>query len=173
MKRLPLNQGLVEDRLLFIERSVQSLERFRSRSQAEFQSNPDNFRISYYDLYTALEACMDIGAHILSRIPGQKPKSYKDIPLLLAENKLMPEKFAADQLVKMAGYRNRMTHFYHRLETAEILEIIRAHLEDFGTFSRHIREILQDPARFGFPDIDRFADRHQETQNRKPKKKGL
>ncbi len=154
MKRLSLNKGLVEDRLLFIERSVQSLERFRSLSQAEFQSNPDNFRISYYDLYTALEACMDISAHILSRIPGQKPKSYKDIPPLLAENKLMPEEFAADELVKMAGYRNRMTHFYHRLDPAEILEIIKTHLDDFEQFSRYVREILQNPARFKFPETD-------------------
>jgi uncharacterized protein YutE (UPF0331/DUF86 family) len=155
MKKLPLNKGLLADRLLFIERSIQSLERFKSVTPTEFQANPDSFRIAYYDLYVALEACMDIGAHILSRIPGQKPKSYKDITLLLAENKLMPEKFAAEKLVPMAGYRNRMTHFYHRLEAAEILEIIKAHLGDFEEFSRHIREIVQDPVRFGFPETDR------------------
>lgn len=152
MKSLPLNKGLLEDRLLFIERSVQSLERFKPRTLAEFQTNPDNLRIAYYDLYTALEACMDIGTHILSRIPGQKPKSYKDIPLLLAENKLIPEKFAAEKLVAMAGYRNRMTHFYHRLEAAEILEIIKAHLGDFKEFSRHIRKIILNPGQFGFGD---------------------
>jgi uncharacterized protein YutE (UPF0331/DUF86 family) len=144
----------LEDRLLFIERSVQSLERFKSVIPAEFQANPDNFRIAYYDLYIALEACMDIGTHILSRIPGQKPKSYKDIPLLLAENKLMPEKFAAEKLVPMAGYRNRMTNFYHRLEAAEILEIIKAHLGDFEEFSRYIREIIKEPVRFGFPEMN-------------------
>ncbi len=154
MKRLPLNRGLVEDRLLFIERSVQSLERFPSVSEAEFKAVPDNFRIAYYDLYTALEACLDIGTHILSRIPGQKPKSYKDIPLLLAENKLVPEEFALNELVKMAGYRNRMTHFYHRLDSGELLEIIKTHLEDFRRFSRHVREILRDPARFGFPETN-------------------
>jgi uncharacterized protein YutE (UPF0331/DUF86 family) len=154
MKRLPLNKGLLEDRLLFIERSVQSLERFKSVTPAEFQANPDNFRIAYYDLYIALEACMDIGAHILSRIPGQKPKSYKDIPLLLAENKLTPEMFTAEKLVPMAGYRNRMTHFYHRLEAAEIFEIINVHSDDFEEFSRYIREIMQNPGRFGFPEIN-------------------
>jgi len=154
MKRLPLNKGLLEDRLLFIERSVQSLERFKSVTPAEFQANPDNFRIAYYDLYIALEACMDIGAHILSRIPGQKPKSYKDIPLLLAENKLMPEMFTAEKLVPMAGYRNRMTHFYHRLEAVEILDIIDVHLDDFEEFSRYIRMIMQEPVRFGFPEMN-------------------
>ena len=102
----------------------------------------------------AREACLDIGVHILSRIPGQKPKSYKDIPLLLAENKMMPEKFVGEKLVSMAGYRNRMTHFYHRLEAAEILEIIKVHSDDFEEFSRHVREILQNPGRFGFPEMN-------------------
>jgi uncharacterized protein YutE (UPF0331/DUF86 family) len=155
MKKLPLNKGLLEDRLLFIERSVRSLERFKSITPAEFRANPDNFRIAYYDLYVALEACMDIGAHILSRIPGQKPKSYKDIPMLLSENKLVPEKFATEKLIPMAGYRNRMTHFYHRLEAGEILEIIKTSLGDFEEFSRYIKEIIQDPARFGFPKVNR------------------
>jgi uncharacterized protein YutE (UPF0331/DUF86 family) len=97
---------------------------------------------------------MDIGTHILSRIPGQKPKSYKDIPLLLAENKLIAEKFAAEKLVAMAGYRNRMTHFYHRLEAAEIFEIIKGRVGDFEEFSRYIREIMQNPGRFGFPETN-------------------
>lgn len=151
MKKLPLNKSLIEDRLLFIERAIESLARFKSMSLDAFEQNYDNFRIAYYDLYTALEACLDIGAHILSRLPGKKPKSYKDIPLLLSEAGLVPREFAKDKLVPMAGYRNRMTHFYHRLEAAEILEIIKSHLSDFEEFSRHIQKILQNPKRFGFP----------------------
>src|SRR3972149_10456107 len=36
--------------------------------------------IAFYDLHRALEAVMDIGSHILSRIPGAKATTYKDIP---------------------------------------------------------------------------------------------
>lgn len=38
------------------------------------------------------------------------------------------------------------------LESDEVLEIIKVHLGDFEEFSRYIKEIIQDPARFGFSD---------------------
>lgn len=152
MKRLSLNKELIEERLIFIEQSLGSLERFSSQSLKDFQKDFDNFRIAYYDLYTALEAVLDIGSHILSRIPGNKPKSYKDIPQLLAKNKILPEKFTEEKLVQMAGYRNRMTHFYHRIESGEIYEIIKLHLDDFTEFTRFIKNILKNPKKIGFPD---------------------
>lgn len=38
------------------------------------------------------------------------------------------------------------------LESAEILEIIKGRLGDFEEFNRNIKETIQDPTRFGFPD---------------------
>lgn len=152
MRKLPLNKELIEERLKFIEQSLLSLERFTSQSLKEFEKNFDNFRIAYYDLYTALEAVLDISSHILSRIPGNKPRSYKDIPQLLARNKIVPEKFSEEKLVKMAGYRNRMTHFYHRIDSEEIHKIISLHLNDITEFTRFIKNILKNPKKYGFPD---------------------
>ena len=147
MKPLDLNRALVDDRLRFIERSIESLRRFRHLSLDEFNADPDFFRIAYYDLYTALEACLDIGAHILSRKPGVAPKTYRDIPLLLAGQKILPRRFAEERFAAMAGYRNRLSHFYHRLSPAEILEILKTGLDDFEVFGRHIRKILLPPDR--------------------------
>ena len=59
---------------------------------------------------------MDIGSHILSRTPGARPTSYKDIPRLLEKNKIIPADFATHSLTKMAGYRNRMVHFYGEIK---------------------------------------------------------
>jgi uncharacterized protein YutE (UPF0331/DUF86 family) len=152
MKKLPLNNELIEERLSFIEQSCISLDRFSSSLLKEFQNNYDNYRIAFYDLYKALESVLDIGAHILSRIPGTKAKSYKEIALLLAERKILPEKFAMEKLVKMAGYRNRMTHFYYRISPEKILKIIKIHLNDFTKFSTYIKKILINPKRYGFPE---------------------
>ncbi len=150
MKKLPLNRDLVEERLHFIESSCESLERFLDIPLEEFMSNYDNYRIAYYDLYTALEATLDIGAHLLSRLPGNKVQSYKDIALFLAEKKLLPRKFVEDKLVKMAGYRNRITHFYHRISSEEIYKIVKNHLNDFAEFSTYVKTILIEPEKYGF-----------------------
>lgn len=116
--RVPLNREVLQTRISYIEDSVRSLERFKEIPYEEFHSNSDNFRIAFYDLHRALEAAMDIGSHILSRIPGARPNSYKDIPRLLGKYKLIPSGFTDNALTRMAGYRNRMVHFY-----AEITEI--------------------------------------------------
>ena len=83
--KVPLNKEILRARISYIEDSLGSLERFKGISFEQFHANPDNFRIAYYDLHSALEAVldMDIGSHILSRIPGARPSSYKDIPRLL------------------------------------------------------------------------------------------
>lgn len=91
---------------------------------------------------------MDIGAHILSRIPGARPSSYKDIPRLLERHKILPPDFAANQLTKMAGYRNRMVHFYGEITEKEIYQIIQEELQDLHAFCTHIEGVLKNPSDF-------------------------
>ena len=146
--RVPLNKEVLQTRVSYIEDSLKSLERFKGISYEEFHSNSDHFRIAFYDLHRALEAIMDIGSHILSRIPGARPSSYKDIPRLLEKNKIIPSDFANHQLTKMAGYRNRMVHFYGEITEQEIYSIIQEELEDFYAFCGQIEEILRNPAKF-------------------------
>ena len=74
MHNVPLNRETLRARLSYIEDSIKSLGRFTGMSFDEFHSNPDNFRIAFYDLRRALEAAMDIGSHILSRIPERGPR---------------------------------------------------------------------------------------------------
>jgi uncharacterized protein YutE (UPF0331/DUF86 family) len=147
--KVPINKEVLRMRISYIEDSLRSLERFKGIPFKEFHSNPDNFRIAFYDLHRALEAIMDIGSHILSRIPGARPSSYKDIPRLLEKHKIIPDDFATTQLTKMAGYRNRMVHFYGEITEKEIHNIIQEELEDFYTFCSYTNEILRAPETFG------------------------
>lgn len=147
-RRVPINKDVLQARVSYIEDSRRSLERFRGISYEEFHSNPDHFRIAFYDLHRSLEAIMDIGSHILSRIPGARPSSYKDIPRLLEKHKIIPSDFANSQLTKMAGYRNRMVHFYGEITEKEIYNIIQEELQDLDTFCDYIDEVLRDPAKF-------------------------
>jgi len=144
VEKLPLNKELLEERLNTIEESYESLSRFKNQSLEQFKANSDNFRIAYYDLYTALESVLDIGAHILSRIPGRRPTSYKEIAYLLSEEKIVPGEFSEKKLIKMAGYRNRMVHFYHKITMEETYQIIQNHLDDFRKFSSYIKILLKN-----------------------------
>ena len=147
-RKVPLNREVLQARISYIEDSVRSLDRFKGITYNEFHANQDNFRIAFYDLHRALEAVMDIGTHILSRIPGARPTSYKDIPRLLEKNKIVPADFSTNALSKMAGYRNRMVHFYGEISEREVYSIIQEELEDFYIFLTHIKDVLKNPAGF-------------------------
>ncbi len=150
VRKIPINKEALQSRLSYIEDSLESLDRFKGISFEEFHSSRDNFRIVFYDLSRALEAAMDIGSHILSRIPGARAASYKDIARLLGRYKIVPQDFADNPLSKMAGYRNRMVHFYAEITEKELYEIIQNDLKDFETFARHINDLLKDPSKAGF-----------------------
>ncbi len=92
---------------------------------------------------------MDIGSHILSRIPGARPASFKDIPRLLEKYKMIPSDFANQSLARMAGYRNRMVHFYGEITERELYAIIQEELGDLYSFIGFIERVLKDPAKFG------------------------
>lgn len=62
--KIPINKEVLRTRISYIEDSLQSLGRFKGIQYEEFHSNPDHFRIAFYDLHRSLEAIMDIGSHI-------------------------------------------------------------------------------------------------------------
>ncbi len=51
--------------------------------------------------------------------------------------------FAKGNFCKMAGYRNRLTHFYLQVSPKEIYQIIKDNLEDFEVFMKHIKRLLK------------------------------
>lgn len=91
---------------------------------------------------------MDIGSHILSRIPGDRPVSYKDIPRLLGKNRIIPADFADGSLTKMAGYRNRMVRFYGEITEKEIYHLLQDELEGLYTFLKHLHKLIENPVTF-------------------------
>jgi len=85
----------------------------------------------------------------LSRIPGARATSYKEIPILLGKNKMVPLGFAENELLQMAGYRNRMVHFYSEITEKELYKIIQENLKDFEKFSGYINKLISNPKKYG------------------------
>ena len=107
------------------------------------------FKLSQFHLHRALEGVFHIGSHILSRIPGAQASGYKDVAVKLGEHKIVPKPFAEGPLKNMAGYRNRLVHFYAEITPDEIRKIITSHLADVEAFLKAAKEVLSNPERFG------------------------
>lgn len=48
----------------------------------------------------------------------------------------------------MAGYRNRMVHFYGEITEKEIYHIIQEELADLHTFCAYVEKILREPSEY-------------------------
>src|SRR4030043_2005700 len=151
MKQLPVNKQSVIAKLDEIQRCMGKLTQFTTMPLNEFRTG-ENFAIAEHSLRRSLEAVFEIGAYILSRLPGGKPSGYKDIARKLGENKVVSPEFATDKLIKMAGYRNRLIHFYHEITVDEMHYIIQNNLKDFDGYSNYIKDVLAHSEKYGFKE---------------------
>ncbi|MGB7297087.1 MAG: DUF86 domain-containing protein [Candidatus Aminicenantales bacterium] len=123
--------------LRFIESCLQELKPFSSMSEQEFFSDRRNppFVESY--LRRSLEATFDIGRHILAKTYGYRGIEYKAIAKELGAQRIITEELS-DVLYSMAGYRNRMVHFYREISAQELYVIIKENLKDLDRFVKEI-----------------------------------
>lgn len=130
-------------------RDMDKLRELGARNVDEFKKNEDIFALSQFYLRQALEGIFHIGEHILSRMNGGRATEYKEIARLLGERGVVPKDFADTKLKAMAGYRNRLTHFYADVTPEEIHAILSHDLEDFEEFLSSIKNLMNKPEAFG------------------------
>ncbi|PIP16836.1 MAG: hypothetical protein COX44_03210 [Candidatus Portnoybacteria bacterium CG23_combo_of_CG06-09_8_20_14_all_37_13] len=141
MKNLKVDTKIILTRINIIQESLGRLNILKTLTISQCTSK-DNFALAEHFLRYALEATFDICAHILSRIPGVEVGEYKKMALEMGKQKIVSIDFAKDKLEKMAGYRNRLTHFYFEIGPKEMYEIIQNNLGDFESFLKHIKKFL-------------------------------
>jgi uncharacterized protein YutE (UPF0331/DUF86 family) len=146
MKKIEIDKKIIEERIKLIELYVKRVKEMQSLTDGEF-ALPDNFAIAAYNLRSALEATFDICAHILSRIPGVRVGEYKQMAIEMGKQGIVPRNFAEKTLYQMAGYRNRLTHFYFEVTPKEMYRICQENLKDFEIFLKYIKRLLKNEKR--------------------------
>lgn len=150
MRKLPLKLQSIIPRIDGITKDVKKLRELGSLQEDELcDEGKDHFDVAKLRLREALEGVFNIGAHILSRMEGGRATEYKDIAKKLGELGIVEKGFAEGALRRMAGYRNRLTHFYAELTPKELHQIIQTDLGDFDVFLKAIKAVLEHPQKFG------------------------
>lgn len=119
-----------------------ALRELGSLSREVYLSDRRNPAASESFLRQSLEAVFDAGRHILAKGYGEKDVEYKTVARLLIDKGVVSSD-CGQQLIKMAGYRNRMVHLYHRVTPEELYEIIQNHLADLDLFVAEIQKFLE------------------------------
>jgi uncharacterized protein YutE (UPF0331/DUF86 family) len=129
MTRGKVNLNIVSQRAAWINEMIEALQELPIQNKKKFLASKHTVAAAESYLRRALEALFDIGRHILAKRFGSPITEYKEIALGLLERKILQKK-EADTLRQMAGYRNRMVHFYHEINPDELQEICVHHLDD-------------------------------------------
>lgn len=76
-----------------------------------------------------LEALFDVGRHILTKGYGLGVSEYKEIAMRLQTHGVLSVN-EATTVHLLAGYCNRLAHFYHEVSTEELDEVCFRQLGD-------------------------------------------
>jgi uncharacterized protein YutE (UPF0331/DUF86 family) len=123
------NQKVVVDRLEWVDRMVADIRSLPLSTYEEFTLDRRNVAAAESCLRRALEALMDLGRHLLAKVYATSVTEYKKIADELASRRIFTDQMAK-QLRILAGYRNRLVHFYHQVPPEELYQICSSQLDD-------------------------------------------
>ncbi len=72
---------------------------------------------------------LDLGCYILAKAFGEAVSEYKEIAEVLVKKGVL-NKEEGEKLRRIAGYRNRMVHFYQEISDQELYDICSQELKD-------------------------------------------
>jgi len=134
-----ITKRVVVDRLDWIEKMIEEIKLLPLNDYETFIRDKRNIWAAESCLRRGLEALMDLGRHVLAKGFGRGVTEYKEIATTLQEYGVLKDKESATIKV-LAGFRNRMVHFYHEVSDRELFEICSSQLSDITDVSRAIKK---------------------------------
>lgn len=117
-----LREKVIIERTDWVNKMLEGLRSLPLKSYEDFAKNPTHIAAAESYLRRALEGLLDLGRHTLAKGFGKAVAEYKLISTELEKNGVLASN-SAKTLGILAGYRNRMVHFYHEISSRELYEI--------------------------------------------------
>jgi uncharacterized protein YutE (UPF0331/DUF86 family) len=124
-----LRRKIVAERTAWVRRMLAGIRGLPLETFELFQSDPRTVAAAESFLRRALEGLLDLGRHILAKGFGRAVTEYKDVAIVLADVGVLDAQVGL-LLRDLAGYRNRLVHFYHEVSEVELYEICTTQLRD-------------------------------------------
>lgn len=92
-------------------------------------------------LQIAIEACLDLGQHILADEGWGEPATNRDVFRMLTRHGVLNEELGR-QIEPMAGFRDLIVHNYGDIDDHLVYGILRERVEDIRRFCNAVRRFL-------------------------------
>jgi uncharacterized protein YutE (UPF0331/DUF86 family) len=136
------DRDLLEKRLALI---VTSLQELRTLARpCELERDVRERRFVEHTLQIAIQAALDVAAHIVADRRLPEPATYRDLFDRIAADGWIDQELTA-RLRRMAGFRNVLVHGYADVDLRVVREILDRHLPDLEAFVYAVRARLDEP----------------------------
>ena len=125
-----------------LRKSVRRLQFLAGLKKEEIVADPDKIASAKYHFIVAIESCIDMCNHIISRNSFRVPDDYADTFRVMAEEGVL-ENEILDDLVAMAKFRNRLVHLYWEVNNDQLYSILTSRLSDFKMVLTSISNYLK------------------------------
>ena len=133
---------VVADRVNWILRMLEGIESLPLDDFESFIIDKRNVWAAESCLRRALEALMDLGRHILAKGFGEGTSEYRQIGSGLETRGVLSAP-QAELFRRLAGYRNRMVHFYQEISDEELYSICSSQIGDIKNVTNAVVEWIR------------------------------
>lgn len=142
----PVDAAIIRRKLAHIVASLDALRPIHRLSVEEYRASFYERKAAERLLQEAIEAALDINAHLIAELGGEVPEEYYGGFLKIGGLGIVPTDLA-NALAPSAALRNRLVHEYEAIDDARVLESIGALLD---LYPRYVQAIEGYLAKAGF-----------------------
>lgn len=137
-----LQRKVVSARVAWVRQMLANIRELPLDSFGHFSRDHRNLGAADSYLRRALEALLDLGRHVAARGFGEPATEYKEIAAALVRVEVLDQE-RGELLRRLAGYRNRLVHFYQEVSSEELYEICSKYLTDLEDLLEAILEWIR------------------------------
>jgi uncharacterized protein YutE (UPF0331/DUF86 family) len=144
---MTVDRELIAMRIAKIREELRHLARLNDLSLESFIASPIERHAVERELQIVIEACLDIGHHVISREGLRRPGDYREVFGVLREAGIIETELGR-RLEEMAGFRNRLVHGDLDVDPSRVYRIAREELGDIeGFVARIVTRYVPDAKR--------------------------
>jgi len=132
-----VDKTLIRKKLERIQIYLQQVRQKKDPGIASFIKDNDLQSIVLFNLIQAIQACIDMSAHIISDSEWETPSTQAEIFHILASKGVIT-KVLANKMIRMVGFRNRIVHEYEKTDMKIVHSVWKKHIADIESFCRAI-----------------------------------
>jgi uncharacterized protein YutE (UPF0331/DUF86 family) len=136
-----ISKDVVNAMIDLIDENIRLIEEIRSQGYESFSGSFRDIQAAKHSLQEAIEACLDIGSHIIAEKGFRRPENYKEIFMVLEEEGIICPELSL-KLQEMAQFRNLLVHRYGQIDTRRIYIIMSNDLKDIQMFAKNILKYI-------------------------------